>query len=120
MTAQPTPRLASPSTASVAHSDAPRDTARDADTLPQAIEAEQQLLGAILLNNETYDRIAHIINPSHFHDPVHAHIFERIASRECACLLCLEHDHAICHCTLMAEAVAARAAMTLQHLKADP
>ena len=81
MTAQPAPRLANPSTASAAHSDAPRDAARDADTLPQAIEAEQQLLGAILLNNETYDRIAHIINPSHFHDPVHAHIFELIANR---------------------------------------
>ena len=34
-----------------------------------------------MLNNQTYDRIAHIINPSHFHDPVHAHIFELIASR---------------------------------------
>ncbi|MBC6408819.1 MAG: hypothetical protein GDA40_12400 [Rhodobacteraceae bacterium] len=78
MNARTPPRLANPSTASAAHSDAPKDAARDPDTLPQAIEAEQQLLGAILLNNETYDRIA-TLNPSHFHAPVHAHIFERIA-----------------------------------------
>ena len=44
----------------------------------------------------------------------------RIASRECACLLCFERDHAICHRTLIAEAVATRAAMTLQHLKVAP
>ncbi|MBC6408827.1 MAG: DUF488 domain-containing protein [Rhodobacteraceae bacterium] len=43
----------------------------------------------------------------------------RIASRECACLMCFERDHAICHRTLIAEAVAARAAITLQHLKVD-
>ncbi|MBC6408829.1 MAG: hypothetical protein GDA40_12465, partial [Rhodobacteraceae bacterium] len=56
MTTSPTPRFANPSAASTAHSDAAKDAARDADTLPQAIEAEQQLLGAILLNNKTYDR----------------------------------------------------------------
>jgi replicative DNA helicase len=33
---------------------------------PHNIEAEQQLLGAILLNNEVFDRISSIINSDHF------------------------------------------------------
>ncbi len=53
----------------------------DADTMPHAIEAEQQLLGAILTNNDIYDRIAGIVGPKHFYDPVHARIFETAAAR---------------------------------------
>ncbi len=32
-----------------------------ADTMPHSIEAEQQLLGALLTNNDVYDRIASLI-----------------------------------------------------------
>jgi hypothetical protein len=39
--------------------------------LPQNIEAEQQLLGAILTNNDIYDRIAALVKAEHFFDPVH-------------------------------------------------
>ena len=53
----------------------------DADTLPHNIEAEQQLLGAILTNNDVYDRIAALVKPEHFFDPVHQRIFERAAAR---------------------------------------
>jgi replicative DNA helicase len=49
--------------------------------MPHSVEAEQQLLGAILTNNDVYDRIASIIGPQHFHDPVHARIFEIAATR---------------------------------------
>ena len=52
-----------------------------AETMPHSIEAEQQLLGAILTNNEVYDRIATLIGPQHFYDPVHARIFETAAAR---------------------------------------
>ncbi len=51
------------------------------DAMPHSVEAEQQLLGAILTNNDVYDRIAQIIGPQHFHDPVHARIFEIAATR---------------------------------------
>ena len=51
------------------------------ETMPHSIEAEQQLLGAILTNNDIYDRIEAIIGPEHFYDPVHARIFEISASR---------------------------------------
>ncbi|HKL45329.1 MAG TPA: DnaB-like helicase N-terminal domain-containing protein, partial [Roseovarius sp.] len=43
-----------------------------ADTMPHSIEAEQQILGAILTNNDVYDRVASIITATHFYDPVHA------------------------------------------------
>jgi replicative DNA helicase len=51
------------------------------DTMPHSVEAEQQLLGAILTNNDIYDRVASIIGPKHFYDPVHARIFEISAAR---------------------------------------
>jgi replicative DNA helicase len=54
---------------------------QDAETMPHSIEAEQQLLGAILTNNDVYDRVAAIITPQHFYDPVHARIFEISAAR---------------------------------------
>ena len=49
--------------------------------LPHNIEAEQQLLGAVLTNNEIFDRIASIISPDHFFDPVHRRIYETAAAR---------------------------------------
>ena len=48
---------------------------------PHNIEAEQALLGALLVNNDVYDRIAAVVNESHFFDPVHARIFEVAAAR---------------------------------------
>ena len=51
------------------------------ETLPHNIEAEQQLLGAILTNNDIYDRIASLVKAEHFYDPVHQRIFEIAAAR---------------------------------------
>jgi len=56
-------------------------TVQAAETMPHSIEAEQQLLGAILTNNDIYDRVASVIGPKHFYDPVHARIFEIAAAR---------------------------------------
>ncbi|MCR9067520.1 MAG: replicative DNA helicase [Rhodobacteraceae bacterium] len=49
--------------------------------LPHNVEAEQQLLGAILASNDVLDRIDDLIKPDHFHDPVHAEIFVMIQAR---------------------------------------
>ncbi|MDA8996070.1 replicative DNA helicase [Planktomarina temperata] len=49
--------------------------------VPHSIEAEQQLLGAILTNNGLFDRVAQILRAEHFYDPVHARIFETAAAR---------------------------------------
>jgi replicative DNA helicase len=55
--------------------------AQSAESMPHSIEAEQQLLGAILINNDVYDRVANLIGAKHFYDPVHARIFETAATR---------------------------------------
>jgi replicative DNA helicase len=55
--------------------------AAEGETLPHSVEAEQQLLGAILTNNDVFDRIAAIIRAEHFFDPVHQRIFEISAAR---------------------------------------
>ncbi len=44
--------------------------------VPHNIEAEQALLGAILVNNEALDRVSDFLAPEHFYDPLHAEIFE--------------------------------------------
>lgn len=49
--------------------------------LPHSIEAEQALLGALLVNNDVYDRVTTLVNENHFFDPVHGRIFEVIARR---------------------------------------
>jgi len=53
----------------------------EGETLPHNIEAEQQLLGAILTNNDVYDRIAALVKADHFFDPVHQRIFEKASAR---------------------------------------
>jgi replicative DNA helicase len=43
---------------------------------PHNIEAEQALLGAILVNNEAFYRVSDFLAPEHFYEPVHRDIFE--------------------------------------------
>jgi replicative DNA helicase len=45
-------------------------------TLPHNIEAEQALLGAILINNEAFYRVSDFLKPNHFFEPIHGQIFE--------------------------------------------
>jgi replicative DNA helicase len=45
---------------------------------PHNIEAEQGLLGAILINNEAYHRVSEYLRPEHFYEPVHRRIFDAI------------------------------------------
>ena len=47
---------------------------------PHNIEAEQALLGAILVNNEAFYRVSDFLEPAHFFEPIHAKIFELAAS----------------------------------------
>ena len=49
--------------------------------MPHSTEAEQQLLGAVLTNNDVFDRVASIIRAEHFYDPVHARIYDIAAAR---------------------------------------
>src|SRR6266850_7780197 len=47
---------------------------------PHNVEAEQALLGAILVNNEAFYRVSDFLEPPHFFEPIHAKIFELTAS----------------------------------------
>lgn len=46
-----------------------------------SIEAEQQLLGGILTNNDTFNMVADFLRPEHFSDPVHQRIYEHCVAR---------------------------------------
>jgi replicative DNA helicase len=46
---------------------------------PHNIEAEQGLLGALLFNNEAYDRVSQILSPEVFYDPLHGQLYAAIA-----------------------------------------
>lgn len=43
---------------------------------PHNIEAEQALLGAILVNNDAYYRVSDFLKPEHFFEPLHKKIYE--------------------------------------------
>ena len=46
--------------------------------MPCNIEAEQAVIGSILVSNEIYDEISQIVDAGKFFDPIHAKIFETI------------------------------------------
>jgi replicative DNA helicase len=61
----------------------PVDSGTDSEsfrTAPHNLEAEQALLGAILVNNEACDRVSAFLTPEHFFEAVHARIFEAAAT----------------------------------------
>ena len=47
---------------------------------PHNIEAEQALLGALMVNNDVYDRISNFLETQHFYEGVHGRIFDLIGS----------------------------------------
>jgi replicative DNA helicase len=46
---------------------------------PHNFEAEQALLGSILINNAAYQRVAEFLKGEHFADPVHGKLFDALA-----------------------------------------
>jgi replicative DNA helicase len=47
--------------------------------IPHNFEAEQALLGAILVNNGTYHRVSEFLRPEHFTDPLHGRLYDSIS-----------------------------------------
>ena len=58
----------------------PTEAAQPYRTAPHNIEAEQALLGAILVNNEAFYRVSDFLEPRHFFEPVHQKIYEIASS----------------------------------------
>ncbi len=46
---------------------------------PHNFEAEQALLGAILVNNAAYQRVAEFLRPEYFADPLHGKLFDTLS-----------------------------------------
>ncbi|QJP13320.1 replicative DNA helicase [Starkeya sp. ORNL1] len=49
-------------------------------TAPHNVEAEQALLGAILVNNEAFYRVSDFLEPRHYFEPIHVRIYETAAA----------------------------------------
>src|SRR5467141_3164014 len=49
-------------------------------TAPHNIEAEQSVLGAILVNNDAFYRVSDFLEPRHFFEPIHQKVYEVTAS----------------------------------------
>ena len=49
-------------------------------TAPHNIEAEQSLLGAILVNNDAFYRVSDFLEPKHLFEPIHQTIYETAGS----------------------------------------
>lgn len=47
---------------------------------PYNLEAEQALLGAILVNNDALYRVSNFLLPDHFYDPLHGQIYATLAT----------------------------------------
>src|SRR6201991_203371 len=47
---------------------------------PHNIEAEQSLLGAILVNNDAFYRVSDFLESKHFFEPIHQTIFDTAGS----------------------------------------
>ena len=50
------------------------------EELPNNIEAEQSVIGTILVSNEIFDEINTVISSINFYDPMHQKIFAAIES----------------------------------------
>lgn len=61
---------------SIPHPQATETDPRLLRTPPHNLEAEQQLLGAILANNRNIERVSEFLRPEHFAEPAHARIYE--------------------------------------------
>jgi replicative DNA helicase len=59
---------------------APDATAPAYRTAPHNIEAEQSVLGAILVNNDAFYRVSDFLEPKHFFEPIHEVIYETASS----------------------------------------
>ena len=51
---------------------------RNIEELPNNIEAEQSVIGSLLISNEIFDDLSNIINSKNFFDPMHQKIFSAI------------------------------------------
>jgi replicative DNA helicase len=69
-------RMGRPSAAALPARTQDRDTERNFRIPPHNVEAEQALLGAILVNNDAFDRVSDFLKADHFSEELHRRIFD--------------------------------------------
>ena len=52
--------------------------AKNENNQPSNLEAEQALIGSILVNNDILDEVSNLVKPNIFYDPAHVKIYEVI------------------------------------------
>ena len=57
----------------------PEEAKDEVREMPNNIEAEQTLLGMLLLNNNHYGKVNEVLQPEHFFEPVHQRIYESVS-----------------------------------------
>ncbi|MBB3411238.1 replicative DNA helicase [Rhizobium sp. BK316] len=55
---------------------APARNLQTSRSVPESLLAEQQLIGAIMMNGDAFDAIRHPLEPEHFYEPLHGKIYE--------------------------------------------
>lgn len=48
--------------------------------VPHNLEAEQAIIGSILVNNNTYEKVGEFLKPEYFYDPLHGRIFAALST----------------------------------------
>lgn len=63
-------------------SDIAKSRATDAEfrVMPHNEEVEQALLGALLVNNKSLEKVSEFLRPEHFYNPVHGRIYQAIST----------------------------------------
>ena len=58
----------------------PEDEGPDYRELPHEIEAEQAVLGALLVYNDVYHRLSEFLRAEHFYEPLHGRLYDAIST----------------------------------------
>ena len=63
------------------------------DEMPNNIEAEQSVIGSVLLTNEIFDEVSLVLSSKNFYDPIHRKIFEALEKTRKAgvCIIYISH-----------------------------
>ncbi len=66
----------------VKFSDIARGRGQDAEyrVMPHNEEVEQALLGALLVNNKSLEKVSEFLRPEHFYNPVHGRIYQAVST----------------------------------------
>lgn len=71
-------------------------TSINGEFVPHSIEAEQQILAAIMTDNELFYKVSGFLSAEHFYEPLHARIWKQSASR-------ISKDHLVSPVTLKSD-----------------